>query len=129
MNAMRDRREHFVEALVPVPNRSRAVDVNRRADVARDSLEGDALAMHDRVYTRKSGRQYALAHTASTMDEPPFPHFRHVEGVSADRNSSSGSTRIVALVSSLISDSQSTPPHHPAYTNPPFPSINARKSS
>src|SRR6185312_3617694 len=116
------RRERSSEPLVPIPNCGRAVDVRRRPYLEGDSLQRNALAMHHAVDARESARQYDLAHTASAVEGRP--HLRHLVGASAERNSSSGRTRIVALVSSLMADSHASSPHHPAYTKPPLPAIN-----
>src|SRR5262249_45591446 len=109
VNPMPDRREHLIETLVPVADRRGAVHVDRRADLAHDALERHALTLERAVDARETGRQYALAHSASTKASPlaPYfaPHFKHDVGGSADWNSSSGRQRIVALVSSLICDS------------------------
>src|SRR5678816_457948 len=109
---MRDRPERSIETRVSIANRRGAVHVARRTCVEGDSLERNALTVHDPVDAGKPGRQYAFAHTASTTDGRP--HLRHVAGGSAERNSSSGSTRIVAFVSSLICASHSGLSHHPA---------------
>jgi len=44
-------------------------------------------------------------------------------GAVAERNSGSGNTRMVALVSSLTAASHAASPHQPAYTNAPSPSM------
>ena len=74
---------------------------------------GHALAARARRRARANpGGQYAFAHSASAV--AGRPHLRHVVGASAERNSSSGSTRIVAFVSSLICASHAASPHQPA---------------
>src|SRR5215510_16081112 len=124
---MRQRCEHPIETFVAVADGRGAVDVHRRPDVGGDALEGNTLAVQHAVGASESGGQYALAHTASAV--AARPHLRQCSGGSADRNSSSGNTRIVAFVSSLICASHSLLPHHPAYTNAPSPSMTSRKRS
>src|SRR5690348_3453050 len=127
VQAVRHRRERAVEPRVRVANGAGAVHEHRRPRFARDGLERDALARQYPVGGRESGGQYALAHTASLVEGRP--HLRHVRGASGDRNSSSGSTRIVAFVSSLIAASHAPSPHQPAYTNAPSPSMISRNLS
>src|SRR6185369_1428551 len=105
----------------------RAVDVRRRPHGVRDGLEAHVLGVERRVDAREARGQYALAHSASLV--AGRLHLRQLFGFSGDLNSSSGSTRIVAFVSSLICASQSAPPHQPAYTNAPSPSMISRKRS
>ena len=94
-------------------NRIGVVDEGRGADFPRDLVEGD-LAREERPLRvarkrrvlEKGGaelRQYALAQTASVT--LGASHQRHFAGAVGDRNSSSGSTRTVALVCCLISAS------------------------
>ena len=56
-------------------------------------------------------RQYAFAHTASATDGAP--HQTHRAGGDGERNSSSGRTRTVAFVASLMASSQATEPQKP----------------
>ncbi len=115
---MRHAGQRLVERPIPLADRLGVVDVGRRADLGGDVDEGDAgqveratAARQPRVGEAGVG-QYALAHTASaTLGRP---HHMHVVGGSGERNSSSGRTRIVALVCSLISASQVPRPQKPA---------------
>ena len=53
-----------------------------------------------------------FAHSASLVEAAP--QRRHSAGAVGEQNSGSGSTRIVALVSSFTFASHSAEPHHPA---------------
>src|SRR5690242_12910082 len=127
MNPVRHWRERFVQQLVAVADRGRAVDVGGRTGCFGKDVERHTLAAQHAADAGESGGQYAFAHTASLTAEPP--QRRQRVGASADRNSSSGSTRIVALVSSLIFASHSELPHQPANTKAPSPSMICRKRS
>jgi hypothetical protein len=124
-----DRPQSVFETRILAPNNRRAINEARRAGLLGDRRKGYTLASqtvlvpHETLIARRvrarcaSWReiprcQYAFAHRASTVEG--FPHLRQVFGGSADLNSSSGSTRIVAFVSSLIAASHCTSPHQPA---------------
>src|SRR5260221_5363479 len=126
-NAFQSRRQ----SLVLRSNCRCAVNVSRRADIICDLFEGDSVGDERRALSEKtrfrwrvdcrlcSSRsgfrgqlQYAFAQSASAV--AGRPHLRQRSGASADRNSSSGSTRIVAFVSSLISASHCALPQNPA---------------
>src|SRR6185312_11012499 len=99
------------------------VHVDRGPDLGGDRSERNAAKVQAGAVTGQArvGKpavgQYALAHTASaTLGRP---HHMQVVGGSGERNSSSGSTRMVALVCSLISASHSVRPQKPPYTRPP----------
>src|SRR5689334_19029737 len=112
MNSVRDRSERLVEQLIAIPNGRRAIDVAWRARGVGNDVEGNTLAPQRTGDPDETGAQYALAHTASVV--AGFPHRRHRFGSSAERNSSSGITRIVAFVSSLMRASHCASPHQPA---------------
>ena len=111
----------LVQDTVPLADGAGVVDVRRSAHLGRDLGERDvaqpetpAGAREARVgeQARHGAGQYALAHTASaTLGRP---HHMQVVGATGERNSSSGSTRIVAFVCSLISASHSGRPQNPA---------------
>jgi hypothetical protein len=92
----------------------RVIDVDRRADLVGDGRERHGAQLEGAVPSAETGvgeqavGQYALAHTASAA--LGRSHHMQVVGASGERNSSSGSTRMVALVCSLISVSHSTRP-------------------
>jgi hypothetical protein len=126
-DAVRHVRQRGVERTIPLPDGRRVVDVYRRSHLAGDVRQGHAGHEQCPAPPLEPGvgepavGQYALAHTASvTLGRP---HHMQVFGTSGDRNSSSGSTRIVALVLSLTSASHSWLPQKPAYTNPPLASM------
>src|SRR4051812_47492216 len=121
MQAMRNAIQRLVEPLIPIADGRGAIHVRRRARGSRNARKRNALAMQLAADAGKAGLQYAFAQTASATEGRP--HLRQLRGGSADWNSSSGSTRIVALVSSLIVCSHSSDPQKPAYTKPPGPSI------
>ena len=121
---VRYRRESFVERAKLPPDYVGVVDVGRRARPVGDRGERDSAEIERRSAPLEAGvgeessrvrlhplaagwarGQYALAHTASvTLGRP---HHMQVAGTVGERNSSSGSTRMVALVCSLISASHS----------------------
>src|SRR4051812_11986006 len=109
---MLDAGEGGIEPLVTITDGRGAVDVRRRADAGGDARERNSLAMKLAAGSREPRLQYAFAQTASVLEG--LPHFRQLFGASADWNSSSGRTRIVALVSALISASQPSLPQKPA---------------
>src|SRR5947207_9939342 len=121
VNSVRYRSDRLAEQFVPVANRRATIDIARRARGLGDGVERHALTTEDAGAAREARAQYALAHTASEAAD--FPQRRQRAGASAERNSSSGRTRIVALVSSLIVASHAASPNPPAYTNPPSASM------
>ncbi len=130
---VRDIPERRTQRLESFPNRSRVIDIRGSADVGCDGIERDsAQAQHTVPVTFEAGvgkqrnridrrvmsapgnqyAQYALAKTTSAVARSPVQI--QVDGGVADRNSGSGMTRMVALVTSLISASTAGSPHQPA---------------
>src|SRR5690606_35292274 len=118
--------ERFVHLVIPIEDRGAAVDVERRPILRRDPLDRDRLTVEPAadVLERIGSGQYARAQTASSLASPP--HTTQRAGASGVLNSSNGSTRIVAFVSSFTRASHSAEPHQPAYTKPPDASMISR---
>jgi hypothetical protein len=120
---VRHRVERPVERAKLPSDHAGAVEVRRRPHGLGDrgerhaaEVERTAPALETGVGVQRrvggrGGAQYALAHRASVT--VGRPHHMHVEGTCGERNSSSGRTRIVALVCSLISISHSVRPQKP----------------
>ena len=99
MHTVPDAGERTGQLLIPVAQRSGAIDKRRRPGLPRDCLRGDQLAVQRAVAPREGGRQYALDHTTSYFAGCPVT--MHVLGAFGERNSASGITRIVAFVASF----------------------------
>ncbi len=116
-----------IEGTVSFPNGFRVVHVSRGSGSVgnlnqRDATHGENAPLPLQPRVSKELRlvvgaaaalagcpaQYAFAHTASAM--LGRLHHKQVVGATGERNSSSGSTRMVALVCSLISVSQVVEP-------------------
>src|SRR6185437_3637183 len=121
MDPVRHRRECARQQAVLLADGAGAVYVHRRARCIGDALERNILTGQGAVLYHEPRGQYAFAHTASVV--AARPHLRQCSGAVAERNSGSGNTRMVALVSSLTAASHAASPHQPAYTNAPSPSM------
>ena len=118
---MRHGRQGLIQRVELAPDHVGVVDVGGSAHAVRDRRERHARELQTvagpleagvrEERRRRLAGQYALAHTAS--DTVGWPHHMHVAGTSGERNSGSGSTRMVALVFSLISASHSPRPQNP----------------
>lgn len=110
-----------VELAILLANGGRVIHVDRCAHPVRDIGQAHAAEPQAAPVTAEArvgeeagdaAAQYALAHTASaTLGRP---HHMQIVGGTGERNSSSGRTRIVALVCSLISASHEASPQNPA---------------
>ena len=109
---VRDPLERRAEPSDPLADHRRRIHIGRRTGPLGDRSERHRVDDQRPRTLRESPHQYALAQITSYLAGSPVT--RQVVGASAERNSGSGITRIVALVSSFTLASIAGSPFHPA---------------